>query len=381
MRRRLLVATAAVALAVAAAAPAAAQTVYLAFGDSITFGSFDPRPEKGYPPRLEQLLADRGVPAVVENHGVPGETTAEGLSRIDSVLAGGGDVLLLMEGTNDVNLKLSPETIRFNLDQIASRAEAAGLEVVHATVIPRLPSANYDGMNTVTRDLAGEIRELAWERSRNLADPFEVFFRLTENAFSTLYTGGEDKLHPNAAGYDLLAEIWADVLTGVDSVPPVIGHLSPYNDQQDTPPGSEIQMDLYDFGAGIAVGQTELLIDGEPVPATLSGDERRQLVRYQAPDPWKGVVYVGLSARDRASPPNAVDGTLLQFVVAGTQFLAGDITRDGRVDGYDLVGLAMAFGSRKGSSRYQGYADLDDDGFVDGSDLAILASNFGKSSF
>jgi acyl-CoA thioesterase-1 len=370
-------------LGLALAPGTAAQTVYLAFGDSITAGSFDDpqRAEKGYPPRLEDLLVARGLDAEVVNHGLPGESTAEALSRIDSVLAGGGDVLLLMEGTNDVGQKVSNETIAVNIAEMARRAEAQGLETVHATVIPRLPTVGHDPRNIITRDLNGKIRELAHEEGRNLADPFEVFLYHLPDAFATLYVGGDDKLHPNAAGYDSLAEVFADALTGVDAVQPVIGRLFPQDDAQNVPARSEIVIDLYDFGAGLDVGATKLLVNDQEVAAQITGNERRQRIRYQPTTPFSGVVYLGLEAQDRASPPHRREGTLLQFVVAGTTFLRGDITRDGRVDGADLVDFARAFGSRRGTPRYKGYADFNGDDVVDGNDLAMLAANFGQSSF
>jgi len=88
---------------------------------------------------------------------------------------------------------------------------------------------------------------------------------------------------------------------------------------------------------------------------------------------------VTLRARDLASPPNSVDRQIARFYTAGTAFLGGDIDRDGRVDGNDLVRLARAFGARLGASRYSASADLNADGVVDGVDLAVLASNFGRS--
>jgi len=367
-------------LAALFASPAAAQTVYLAFGDSITAGSFDESAEPGYPPALEDLLIARGVNAVVENHGLPGETTGEALSRIDSVLAGGGDVLLLMEGTNDVNQAVPLTTIIFNLDEIAGRAEAAGMGAVHATIIPRRPTANTDGDNRTTRNVNGDVRALAWETGRSLVDPFDLL-TTTADVYDLYYVGGEDNLHLNEAGYDFLAIPFADLLTGIDDRPPVTGRVIPFDDQQNTPDDTPILIDLYDFGAGIAVGSTRLLIDDEPVDAEISGDERRQQIRYEPPEPWSGVVFVGLEAEDREVPPNAISGTLLQFVVEGADFLPGDISRDGRVAGDDLIALAMAFGSERGEGRYRSFADLNEDEVVDGADLAILAANFGRSSF
>jgi lysophospholipase L1-like esterase len=379
----------ALALATAAAAPGAlAQTVYLAFGDSITAGSFDDDPEysqledKGYPPRLEEILQARGIQAEVRNYGFPGETTLEALSRIDGVLATNpdADVLLLMEGTNDLN-RLSVETIVSNLRAMARKTAQAGVTPVHGTIIPRHPNNRFDGTNRVTRDLAGEIRELAYLNDRNLADPYEAFKNQIPNAFSTLYILGGDTLHPNGAGYDALAEIWADVLTGIDEMPPVLGDLQPYDDQQNVPTNLPVEMELFDFGTGIDTAATRLTINGEEVAAEITGDERKQVIRYQPPEPWQGVTYVGLEAQDRSTPPNVQTGRLVQFVPEGTEFLVGDISRDGRVDGDDLISLALAFGTQRGMSAYRGVADLNNDDAVNGMDLALLAANFGETSF
>jgi lysophospholipase L1-like esterase len=364
-----------------AALPAAAQTRYLAFGDSITFGVGDDetRTELGYPPRLEELLVQLGVSAEVVNEGLPGESTFEAQFRLEDILdAGSYDVLLLMEGTNDVPIT-SPETTRFNLDQLALEAENRGLDVVHATTIPRLPSAGFDGENQVTRDLAGEIRELAYENNRDLVDPFEVFM---ENPawFDDYYVGGSDKLHPNSLGYDVMASAFADVLTGADGVAPVVGELSPFDDEQRVEPNRPIVIDLYDFGAGIDTTATRLLIDGQEVAASISGDSRRQEIRYSPPSPWSLVVRVELEAQDLASPPHVRDGELVQFVIRGARFLDGDIDRDGIVAGNDLVALAVRFGSQFGEARYRGFADFNSDGIIDGEDLAILSRNFGMSA-
>ena len=366
-------------LLAAAVTPAVAQTRYLAFGDSITFGIGDPEGD-GYPSRLEALLEERDAPGVVTNFGIPGETTAEGLSRIDEVLDSEGDVLLLMEGTNDIGARISPETIRFNLREMAERAEDRSVETVHLTIVPRLPSANFDGANRVTGELAALVRELAWSRGEALADPFEVLLFQTPGVFDDLYVGGDDKLHPNPAGYDRIAETVADVLTGVDTAPPVPGVVSPSNDAQDVDPLSEVRVDLFDFGEGIDLDFTELRINGELVPQTLTGDSRRVSLTFQPTDPLGGVVFVEARSRDLATPANPLERELAQFVVAGTEFLDGDIDRDGRVDGADLVAFAVRFGSRRGDGFFRAFADFNGDDVVDGMDLALLAANFGQSA-
>lgn len=358
------------------------QTRYLAFGDSLTEGAGDDeeREEKGYPPRLESLLVERGVDATVENHGLGGETTAAGLTRLDEVLLGGGDVLLLMEGTNDISRRISEETVRFNLSEMARKAEAQGLSTVYATVAPRLPTANTDGSNRATARLAGQIRDVAWAEGRPLADPFEVFIT-SPNVFQELYVGDTDRLHPNAAGYDRLSEVFADVLTGVDSVAPVTGLLSPADEARGVADDVTVEVRLYDFGAGIDVEATVLRVNGQDVDAVLEGDASSVFISYLPPEPWLGVVTLGLRSGDFAQPPHQTDVTLGQFTVEGTEFFDGDIDRDGRIDGEDLVAFAVRFGALRGDDRYRNFADFNDDDIIDGTDLAILAANFGASSF
>ncbi len=383
MRRRRIWLAAAVALVVVAGA-AKAQKVYVAFGDSITFGYQavpNPDPTKSYPAQLQSLLAARGSADTVRNAGLSGESTAGGLTRIDSVLAGGGDVLLLMEGTNDINAKtISNETIAYNLDQMAKKAEARGLTVVHAPVIPRLPSANHDANNAIAADLAARLRDLAWLTGRRLADPFEVF-TTTPNVFTNDYYGGDDKLHPNPAGYLLLAQIFRDVLVTLDTVPPVPGAFSPANGTTDAPALGPFTATIYDFGQGIDTGKASLLLNGQAVNATATGDAKKLTLSFTPAAALHGVFTMSVRASDLNIPANASEHALGTFVTEGTSFVPGDINRDGRVDGIDLVKMGVAFGARKGDSRFLPLADLNGDNLIDGSDFAVLAANFGRSSF
>ncbi len=363
--------------------PAAAQR-YIAFGDSITEGFGDTKGQGGYPARLQTLLNTRGQSgAVVINAGLSGETTAGGLTRINRVLASAatGDTLLLMEGTNDVNAKLSPETIAFNLDQIAQRAASAGVSTVHVTIIPREPAANTDGTNQVTAVLAGLIRELANVNQRKLVDPFEVFLYETPNVFTQDYLGGEDKLHPNGKGYDRLARVFADALTGVDAVPPVTGDVEPPDGALNVPAAAPIHITLYDFGTGIDLANTKLVINGLDVDTPLTGNDKALQINYQPPAPLAGVVTVSLRSKDKANPPNVLNRPVTRFQINGTTFLPADLNRDGRVDGQDLVILALAFGARRFNDNFNLAADFNGDGSIDGQDLAVLAASFGQSTF
>jgi lysophospholipase L1-like esterase len=203
-------------IAGSAAAPARAQEFVLrAFGDSITEGYGDPTSFNGYPARLERRLRQAGYDAVVTKHGVGGETTAQGLNRIDEVLALGGDYLLLMEGTNDISHHTGVETMRFNLDEMASRAEALGMVAVHATVIPRIPTANTDANNAKTSALAQAILEMGEANFRPVADNFHEF-ESNPNLFEEYYyydeTVPDPVGHPNVVGYNVITGVFFGVL-------------------------------------------------------------------------------------------------------------------------------------------------------------------------
>lgn len=192
---------------------AAAQR-FLAFGDSITHGFGDtgvvceePETAGGYPPRLRRLLRQHGLrsPEVV-SYGVCGETTVAGISRLDEVLAEGGDVVLIMEGTNDISAGISIETIRFNLGEMARKARLAGIEPVHASVIPRAPEASPDANNARASALQEVLMSDAEEDRIAFADPFTVFVDVPD-LFARFYA---DPFHPNADGYELLAETFVE---------------------------------------------------------------------------------------------------------------------------------------------------------------------------
>ncbi|MFY9825633.1 MAG: GDSL-type esterase/lipase family protein [Thermoanaerobaculia bacterium] len=366
---------------------AAGQTVprqYLCFGDSITEGRGDDpaRAEKGYPPRLQVLLQTAGVSATVLNRGLGGERTPDALSRIDSVIAEGipGDYLLLMEGTNDISRAISTETTIFNLDEMARRAEAKNLLALHATVIPRKPDAKVDADNVVNDALNGSIRNLAGIRQRREADPYEVF-RTTPNTFSYYVLVADDPVgHPNSAGYDLMARIYFNALQGIDTVSPVTGIVNPANGAKNVAADTHINVDVWDFGAGIDLANTFLLVNGAVTSVVPTGNTLRARLSYVPPNPLTGIVSVGLRSRDLATPPNTVDREISRFTIAGFGTLQGDLNLDNRVDGADLVLFGLHFGALRGDTAYSAAADFNADGKIDGLDLAILASNFGKTA-
>lgn len=188
---------------------------YIAFGDSITAGVGDEENLGGYPPRLETLLDQQVAPSAVLNEGYPGETTFQGVNRIDEVLQQDqGRYILLMEGTNDIYLHYSTSSIVFNLGTMVDKSRAFGTIPVLATIIPlrNLPGdPMVDPGNIETMDLNDQIRQLAQDRGVILVDQFQAFSTYPDYR-DTLYA---DFHHPNGQGYDLMAETWFNGVLGI----------------------------------------------------------------------------------------------------------------------------------------------------------------------
>jgi lysophospholipase L1-like esterase len=191
---------------------------YVAFGDSITWGSgFN-----GYPPRLSALLVEKYGAGTVWNAGEGGEGTSEGLARIDAVLAGtNSKFLLLMEGTNDAsNLAVSLDAVEFNLREMCRRAIAAGWTPLLATITPRSDWVwDSDLYRSRIYDLNARIREAAEDLQVTLVDAFAAFmdYPASLGGYPVLLMDG---LHPNSLGYDLLAETWFEALKALKYDPP-----------------------------------------------------------------------------------------------------------------------------------------------------------------
>ncbi|MFL6232557.1 MAG: GDSL-type esterase/lipase family protein [Thermoanaerobaculia bacterium] len=371
--------------AIPALASAQTAKTFVAFGDSITAGVGDDpaRTSPGYPPRLQALLQSAGVSATVTNAGNPGEKTPDGLTRLNTIVlpqTKSGDILILMEGTNDINKAISIETTINDLETMAFNAETRGLSVIHATVIPRPPDAKNDPDNVLTDQLNGRIRNLAGFRGRKEADPNEVF-RNVPNLFSGFYSNDPDDHvgHPNAAGYDILARVFYNVIQGIDAVSPVPGIVLPANGDTNVKPDAAIKVDVWDFGRGIDLANTFLLVNGQPVTLAPQGTAQHASFTYQPPAPLSGSVTVGLRSRDLATPPNAIDRQVAKFTVQGANALQGDVNGDNRVDGSDLILFGLRFGAQRGAANYIATADFNADGMIDGLDLAILAANFGQT--
>jgi acyl-CoA thioesterase-1 len=156
----------------------------LAFGDSLTAG-YGAAPGEDYPSRLSTIL---GVN--VYNAGVSGDTTESALARVDTdVLANDPRIVILGLGGNDFLRGVPIEETERNLRAIVRKIQGRGAMVVLLGY--RFPSFK-------------ESYEDMYER---VADQEECL--LISDLLDGLMSDPSlksDAIHPNARGYQLLAE-------------------------------------------------------------------------------------------------------------------------------------------------------------------------------
>jgi acyl-CoA thioesterase I len=102
----------------------------VALGDSLTQGFGLQDQAEGFVPQLEAWLATNGHPAVVQNAGVSGDTTAGGLSRVGWALGPDADAVIVTLGGNDMLRGIDPANSRANLDGILKEATERDLPVL-----------------------------------------------------------------------------------------------------------------------------------------------------------------------------------------------------------------------------------------------------------
>jgi len=110
---------------------AASQTLgprrIVVLGDSL---AVSPSKSSAFPALLQERLDGANPGWTVSNEGVGGDTTADGLRRLDDVLSADTRILVLELGANDGLRGVSIATIEANLAAIIERARARGIALL-----------------------------------------------------------------------------------------------------------------------------------------------------------------------------------------------------------------------------------------------------------
>lgn len=107
-----------------------ARPVIVAFGDSLTAGVSG----KSYPALLQDVLDRNGFAYQVQNQGVSGDTTTDGLARIDYVTSAHPALVILEFGGNDGLRGVPVSETQKNLEQMIQKIQAAKIPLVLAGI-------------------------------------------------------------------------------------------------------------------------------------------------------------------------------------------------------------------------------------------------------
>lgn len=164
----------------------------LAFGDSITAGYGLPEQDT-LPTRLAEALNKMGRPVTMINGGVSGDTTADGVTRLDWALADKPQIMILALGANDMLRGLDPKAARANLDAIIRKAKDAGVEIVLAGMLaaPNLGTEYKTAFDAIYPELA---------KAHNLL--FMPF--LLQDVAQDSDLNQADGIHPNGNGVAII---------------------------------------------------------------------------------------------------------------------------------------------------------------------------------
>jgi lysophospholipase L1-like esterase len=194
----------------------------VAVGDSITNGFADDDPSdnrsqdgriiaiQGYEANLNDLLTSTlNYPHIVFNEGIGGDTSAQALGRIDSILERhpGSNKVLILLGTNDANSEVIPFEFRNNMQDLINMVPE-GKEIWVALVPPVFEidgtfNPDSTGNQLILQYNAVIVNEL--KGVQPLHPDFFEFFKTRPSLFA-------DELHPNGLGYEAMAYLWHNEL-------------------------------------------------------------------------------------------------------------------------------------------------------------------------
>nr|MDJ0723288.1 SGNH/GDSL hydrolase family protein [Desulfobacterales bacterium] len=224
---------------------------YVAFGDSITFGSDDDIMADGfgYPPVLDDLLENyTGFIHTIVNAGIPGEKSIDGLARVQSLINSHpqATIFLILFGTNDsraLGTVPVPSGLKYygldpgdpgygelldpgdpgydgsfldNMQQIIDAIVASGKTPILAKVpfafgpcgggCEPFTDPDSASRNILIQDYNTVINALVADNGISVTPPdFYEHFRANPEEFN-------DNIHPDGTGYQSMADLWFDAL-------------------------------------------------------------------------------------------------------------------------------------------------------------------------
>jgi len=179
-----------------------------AFGDSLSAG-FGLGPGESFPEQLQQALIEQGYANItIINAGNSGDTSADGLSRLDWSIGDDIDAVILEFGANDGLRGLSVVEARQNIDAMLQRFQEREISVLLTGMEapPNMGDDYRDEFRKIYPDLAAKYNVLLY--------PFFL-----DGVAAQPKLNQADGIHPNKIGVEkIVKKIMPDLIKLIEQV-------------------------------------------------------------------------------------------------------------------------------------------------------------------
>ncbi|HMP73447.1 MAG TPA: arylesterase [Kiritimatiellia bacterium] len=179
--------------------------VILFLGDSLTAG-FQLDPEDAFPALIQRRLDEEGLGLRVMNAGVSGDTTSDGLNRLDWLLTQPVGVMVIALGANDALRGQPIEMMEGNLREMIGRTRERYPEAAVVVAGMKMPVNLGEPYRSEFHAMYGRIAE-------DMQTGFIPF--LLEGVGGVPELNLADGIHPNEAGHRRIAETVWQGLSGI----------------------------------------------------------------------------------------------------------------------------------------------------------------------
>lgn len=188
----------------------------ICLGDSVTGVYYHTGGHRAYPEMLELALKAAHAKATVKviNAGISGNTTRDGLNRLESdVLKYQPGLVTISFGLNDM-VRVPIEEYRSNLEQLIDRCRNQKSRVVLCT--PNAVINTDDRPITKLVEYCEVLRTVGRDKNVPVCDQYVAGEKLKQRAPWTWRLTMSDEIHPNMDGHKRMAEELCRVITGAN---------------------------------------------------------------------------------------------------------------------------------------------------------------------
>lgn len=178
--------------ALAQPAATAVPVKIVALGDSLTAG-YGLADKNGFVPQLQAALTAKGIAAELANAGVSGDTSSDGLARLDWSVPQGTAAVIVELGANDMLRGNKPQITHDALDAILKQLSARHIAVLLCGMraAPNLGADYGKAFDAIYPDLAAKYGALLY--------PFFL-----DGVAGNLKLTQPDGMHPNPTGVGII---------------------------------------------------------------------------------------------------------------------------------------------------------------------------------